>query len=205
MAKVKTIEIVDIENVRNEKLRYQKNTLAYLLGFLGIALTLIAAFIALNTYKLNSLTIVKILMNVVIFLFGFLSCEKVKAYDKKYAYVLFGFAAVSILRIFWVPLQIMRHWGDYEKAVAAANAAGDAEAARKAADNALTYFYPQIINPTKQTKGYLAADGYLRATLCIIFLVGSAVAFAFAGYVGYSKARKLEKYLESINVDFNRR
>lgn len=192
MAKVKTIEIVDIENVRNEKLRYQKNSLAYALGFLGIGLSLIAAFIALNTYKLGYLTIVKILLNVVVFLFGFLSCEKVKAYNKSYAYVFFGFAALSILRIFWVPLGIMRAWNDFEKTADA----------KKASEK----FYEQIINgQDKVKKGYLSADGNLRGTLCIIFLVGSAIAFGFAGYVGYSKARKLEKYLESINVDFNKR
>ncbi len=189
MAKIKTIEIVDIENVRNEKLRYQKNTLAYLLGFLGIILTLLNAFIALNTYKLGSLTIVKILMNVVIFLFGFLSCEKVKAYNKTYAYVLFGFAGISVLRIFWVPFKMISDWKKCKN---------DPSSPLR------SNFYEQMNNGGSK-RGYLKADGTLRGVLCIIFLVGSAVAFAFAGYVGYTRARKLEKYLESINVDFNKR
>lgn len=188
MAKIKTIDIVDVENVRNEKLRYQKNSLAYMLGLLGICFSILNAFLALNTYYLGVLTIVKILMNIVIFLFGFLSCEKVKAYNKNYAYVFFGFAGISVLRIFWVPLLTIVNWKKY-----------------KNGNNDGSMFYEQMLNPDKQKKGYLISDGTLRGTLCIILLLCSAIAFAFAGYVGYHKARRLEKYLESINVDFHKR
>ena len=71
MAKVKTIEIIDIEAVRNEKLRYQTNKLAYYLGLFACVVSIFAGFIGLNTIKASGITVVKILLNIVILLFGF--------------------------------------------------------------------------------------------------------------------------------------
>lgn len=197
MAKVKTIEIVDIENVREEKLRYQKNSLAYMLGFIGILLSAASALICLNTMKPNFLTIVKILMNVVLLLFGFLSCEKVKNYSKKFSLVMFVFGAASVLRIFWMPLQMIVQWSN-------------ANTKTTDKDSMTTYlkkyFSEQVYNgDLASKKGFLPRNAAFRGVLCMILLIGSALAYFFSGYVGYLKANKLEKHLKSINVDFNKR
>lgn len=191
MAKIKTIEIVDIENVRQEKLRYQKNTLAYGLGFGGILFSIIAAFIELNTMKPNYLTLIYILLNIVVLLFGFLSCENLKNYQKKYSYVMFGFAVVQVARIFWYPLQFIRQWNNYK------DTSNDSIAQK--------YFSEQVYLNNAEKHGYMPQNGALRGIVCIVFALISALFFAFSGYFGFIKARKLEKYLESINVDFKKR
>lgn len=197
MAKVKTIEIVDIENVRQEKLRYQKNTLAYGLGFGGLLFSIVAAFIELNTMKPNYLTMIYILLNIVILLFGFLSCENLKGYQKKYSYVMFGFAVVQIARIFWYPLGFIRHWNKYKDMLKNGDTTAEVYAQK--------YFSPQVYTTSSSKRGYMGTNGSLRGIVCIIFAIISAVFFAFSGYVGFIKAQKLEKYLTSINVDFKKR
>ena len=189
MAKIQTIEIVDIENVRNEKLRYQKNTLAYFLGFGGIIFSVVAAFIELNTMKPNYLTMFYILLNIVILLFGFLSCENIKGYRKGYAFVMFAFAGVNVLRMFGYPLTFITKWNKYK---------GDNLHLSK-------YYSEQVYLADVTRKGFLPQNGIFRGVLCIFLLVISAVFFSFAGYVGYHKAHKLEKYLSTINVDIKKR
>lgn len=181
MAKVKTIEIVDIENVRKEKLRYQKNTLAYWLGMLGCLLSLFAGFIGLNTVKPTNITTIKIFLNIIILLFGFSCSESVKNYSTKAAFVLFFFAAVDVVRILWMPINIMRWYADGK-----------------------TEKFAQVVTaPDKdEYKGWLPANGNFRGLLMIVFLICSGLAFAFAGYVGLSRSRKLHAYLKSINVEY---
>lgn len=197
MAKVKTIEIVDIENVRQEKLRYQKNTLAYFLGFGGIIFSIVAAFIELNTMKPNYLTMIYILLNIVVLLFGFLSCENLKQYQRRYSYVMFGFAVLEILRIFWYPLLFIRKWSHYKKMISNGDESANAYVQK--------YFSPQVYTTSPDNRGYMGTNGTLRGIVCIILIIISAVFFAFSGYVGYIKSKQLEKYLESINVDFKKR
>src|SRR5574344_1200819 len=96
-------------DVKLEKMRYQSNSLSYMYGMLGLLCSIVAMFVALNSVQSqkNPAIIVMILGDIVILLFGFLSCERVKNYDKKFAYVMFGLGGVCIVRIFWVPLQLI--------------------------------------------------------------------------------------------------
>ncbi|MDE7100786.1 MAG: hypothetical protein K2O05_02925, partial [Anaeroplasmataceae bacterium] len=80
----------DEKNIQGQMLRYRTNSLSYKLGMGGILLSLFAAFISLNSLAWNVSVIVKILGNIVILLFGFLSIEKVKSYSREYSFVLCG-------------------------------------------------------------------------------------------------------------------
>lgn len=185
MSKIQTIEIKDIENVKLEKMRYQKNSLSYILGFAGIIFSILAAVIGLNTLKPSPMFVIKILMNIGILLFGFLTCEKVKTYKLGYGYTMFGFAAICIARIFWFPLLMITNWSKFNK--------GDVVGAQKVLG-------AQIFATDKQYQGYMFQNCYGRAAVCIILLITSAAFFAFSGYVAVKKTKKLNNYLASINV-----
>lgn len=180
MAKVKTIEIVDLENVRKEKLRYQKNSLAYGLCMLGCFLSLMAGFIGLNTVNPNGITTIKIFLNIAILLFGFSSAERIKNYRTSASIVCFVFAGIDFLRIFWMPFNMIK-WYD---------------------DGKDSKFCSVVTDPKDTGRGWLPASGTFRAIFMIIFLISSALAFAFAGYVGLSRSNKLHAYLKSINVEY---
>lgn len=188
MAKVKTIEIIDIEAVRNEKLRYQKNSLAYTLGLLACVVSVLAGFIGLNTMKASAMTIVKILMNIIILLLGFASTENVKKYRFSASIFMFVFAGISLLRIFWYPRLMFQYWNDYKDS-------GDEGVLSK-------HFSKIMFNDTDQWRGYLPANGIFRGILMMILLIISTVLFALSGYFGLVKTRKLQRYLKSINVEF---
>lgn len=196
MAKIQTIEILDIENVKLEKLRYQKNSSAYILGFCAIIFSVFAAFIALNSLYPNYFTIIKILMNIGILLFGFLSCEKVKNYSKPYSYVMFGFAAICILRILWAPRLLINGWSKLVEGREIGGDQGD-----KLVSEAGKIIGESLTAQSSQQKGFLPQSGNLRATLCIVFLVTAAVLFALSGYIAYAKTKKLNNYLNSIETD----
>lgn len=180
MAKVKTIEIVDLENVRKEKLRYQKNTLAYGLGMLGCFLSLMAGFIGLNSVNPDNVVTLKVFLNIVILLFGFSNAERVRRYNTSAAIVFFVFAGISVLRIFWYPLNMIR-WYSKDK---------------------LSKFSEVVSVNGDLGKGWLSSNGTFRGILMMIFLILSGLCFAFAGYVGLSRSNKLHAYLKSINVEY---
>ncbi len=193
MAKVKTIEIVDIENVRNEKLRYQNNTLAYWLGLLACLVSIFAGIIGLNTMKPSALTVVKILLNVVILLIGFACAENIKHYSSKSSYVYFVFAGTCLLRILWYPLQMIKWWKKYQDS-------GDTTVLANHFSK-LIYGDKSTISSIDSVRGYLPQSGYFRGILMIIVLVVAALLFAFSGYIGLQKTNKLKRYLKSINVE----
>lgn len=73
----------EYENLQLEKMRYNNNSISYKLGLGGIVLSLVAMFIGLNSVAPSSiLTLFIVLINILVFLFGFLSSEKVKTYSK---------------------------------------------------------------------------------------------------------------------------
>ena len=192
MAKVKTIEIVDIENVRNEKLRYQNNSLAYWLGLLACLISVFAGIVGLNTMKPGAITIVKILLNVVILLIGFACAENIKHYSAKSSYVYFGFGMACFLRIFWFPLQMIKWWRKYQNS-------GDQTVLSKHFSK-LVYGDKSAISNIDSVRGYFPQSGYFRGILMIILLVVSGLLFAFSGYIGLIKTNKLKRYLKSIDV-----
>ena len=175
------------ENLECEMMRYRNNGLSYKLGFGGIGCSIFAAFICLNSFNPNSfLVIVKILMNIAILLFGFLSIEKAKAYSKQGSIVLIVLGGINIARIFWVPLSLIYNY----------NLWVHAEAADKSK-------YEQFIGKTITTGettliSYLPKDGNFRGWFAIILLILSAAFFISAGVIGYKKSVKLNNYMESL-------
>lgn len=180
-------ELLKDQNLECEMMRYRNNGLSYKLGFGGIACSILAAFICLNSFNPNSfLVIVKILMNIAILLFGFLSIEKAKAYSKQGSIVLMVLGGVNIARIFWVPLLIVLNF-NWWKAAAPADKAQ----------------YEQFIGKTITTNestliSYLPKDGNFRGITAMILLAASAAFFIAAGVIGYKKSVKLNNYMESL-------
>ena len=183
MAKVKTIEIIDIEAVRNEKLRYQTNKLAYYLGLFACVVSIFAGFIGLNTMKASSITIFKILLNIVILLLGFASAENCKKYNFGASIFMFVFAGINVVRILWYPVKMISKWNDYKDS-------GDETIL---SDN----FSKLMYNTTDQLRGYLPRNGVFRGILMMILLATSSVLFALSGYFGLVKTLKLRRYLKS--------
>lgn len=187
MAKVKTIEIIDIENVRKEKLRYQKNNLAYGLCMLGCLVSLLAGFVGLNTVKATPITALKIFMNIVILLFGFSSAEQVKKYKTSASIICFVFAGVCVVRMFWFPINMIRWYNGnkMEKFSSIVYKSGSLSG-----------------NNPDASRGWLSSSGVFRGILMIVFLILASLSYAFAGYVGLSRSNKLHAYLKEINVAY---
>ena len=83
----------DLEINKNsvEMTRYRNNTLAYSLGIGGVAFSILAAFICLNSFNPGTaLTLLKVVLNVFILLFGFLCCEPAKTYQVRGSFYLIG-------------------------------------------------------------------------------------------------------------------
>lgn len=93
---------------KGEMLRYQTNKQSYWFGMLAVALTIIYLFVTLNCFtKFNGIIMFKILGNIVLFLAGFLACEKMKAYDLKWGYVSIAFGILAAVRAFVFPIFII--------------------------------------------------------------------------------------------------
>ena len=99
----------DLEITKNsiEMLRYRNNRLAYALGLSGVALSLLAAFVCMNSMNPENFQVIfKIILNVFILLFGFLCCEKAKTYQVRGSFYLIGLGVICFFRILWIPLQL---------------------------------------------------------------------------------------------------
>ncbi len=208
---------VEYSDMQLEKMRYFNNTLAYGLGYVGIAFSFTAALIALNTlspiYFLSGFgCVIAILMNIVILLAGFLSAEKVKTYSEGYSKVELVLGGLSVLRIFWYPLSTWMLYSDMVKDI---KNGASAETIVKLYTNKLGH---SLIGGTPVdkngiaitengagafdhfiTSGFLTANGHIRAIIMIVCLLIGAAGFIGSGIVGYTRARKLHKYLERIN------
>lgn len=178
----------DQSNMHGEMLRYKTNSLSYKLGFGGILCSLLGAFICLNSLTWGPEIIIKILGNIVILLFGFLSLEKVKAYSKTYSYVMLGIGGVCILRIFWGPLQILTWYAKYID-----NPTDDELVEiRKHLGAAMIDSY--------STNAYLPQSGYFRGITAIVFFAMAAAFFIGAGVYGYIKAKQYADYMKDQDV-----
>lgn len=186
-------EMSDLEFDKNklEMMRYRANGLSYMLGFIGIAFSVLAAFVSLNSFNPNSvLVIVKILLNVFILLFGFLCCEKSKAYSKNGSLVLIGLGGICIARIFWVPLQLIINYNKFMSALDKGESTAKYE---EVLGKTITGFYKG-----DNTVRWLTANGNFRGIITIVFLALAAVSFIFAGIIGAKRSVKLAGYLDSI-------
>ena len=171
------------DNIQGEMMRYRTNSTSYKLVMLAIAFSVLSSFISFNSLSWNVDIIFKILGNIVILLFGFLSIEKVKAYSKEYSYVLCAFGVISFLRILWCPLLLITHYTAY------------------LADNkVIGRLGPTITSSSPYTNAFLPADGYVRAGLAIGFLVISGVSFLASGLVGLIKAKQYQEYMKDQDV-----
>ena len=173
----------DQNDMHGEMMRYRANSSSYKYGMLAIVFSVLAAFISLNSIKWTSFdVIVKILGNIVILLFGFLSIEKVKAYNKNYSYVLMGFGGVCIARIFWFPLMLITDYAAYLE--------NSSEVGRLG---------PTIIG-SKIAHAYLPQSGYVRAIIAIVFLSLAAFFFLLSGFIAYKKSNRYHQYMQGKDI-----
>lgn len=195
----------EYENFELEKMRYNTNKLSYNLGLGAVALSVAAMFISLNSLDPDMsghgyLTVLKILMNIVILLFGFLSCEKVKVYDQKYSVNMYVFAGVCFARIFWYPLNIIRYWAGFKSLIAQNGGTLDAYnvAVTEYADKLGSSMIGKFVDGSVKSTGYLTANGYVRGIVLIVLLGCAGAMFLVSGLVNARRSAKLNKYLDSI-------
>ncbi len=175
----------DEHNIEGQMLRYRTNSLSYKLGMGAILCSVLAAFISLNTLVWDATVIIKILGNIIILLFGFLSIEKVKAYSKEYSYVLCGIGAVCVARIFWCPIQIIVWYSRY---------------LANPDDVKVKEHLGPTITGSYITEAYLPQNGYVRGIIAIVLLAITATLFISAGVVGIFKAKKYADYMATQDV-----
>lgn len=195
----------EYEKLQLEKMRYNNNSISYKLGLGGIALSLVAMFIGLNSVAPSSvLTLVIVLINILVFLFGFLSSEKVKTYSKKYSFYMYGLGGICIARIFIYPLMLIVNYSkftsmlndsSYEKFSDAFNAAS---AKYDGKLGATIIGRLNSAGTAVEKTGYLWSNGTFRGILLMIILGCAAACFISSGVICYLKQRKLNAYLDSI-------
>jgi hypothetical protein len=98
------------KNVRVDKMRYQKNALAFNFVLVAMALQTISLFMTITprTVVPSMTTALEILINITLLLVSFLAAEKVKAYSLQWAYGLFVISTVHLFRLFYEPLKLFR-------------------------------------------------------------------------------------------------
>lgn len=195
----------EIEQIHLEKMRYINNSTSYKLGLCGIVLSLIAMFIGLNSVAPSSvLTLFIVLINILVFLFGFLSSEKVKAYSKKYCYYMYGLGGICIARIFIYPLMLIINYTKFNamiKGVSDEDLLNTYNAAVAKYKGTLGSTIMGELNSTGtaiEKTGYLWSNGNFRGILLMVILAGAAACFISSGVIGYLKQKKLNAYLDSI-------
>jgi hypothetical protein len=173
----------DQSDMQGEMMRYRANSSSYKYGMLAIVFSVLAAFISLNSIKWTTFdVIIKILGNIVILLFGFLSIEKVKAYNKSYSYVLMAFGGICVGRIFWFPLMLITDYTAY------------------LANNLETGRLGATVIGDPMANSYLPQSGYIRAIIAIVFLALSAFFFIVSGIIAYKKSVRYHQYMQGKDI-----
>ena len=173
----------DQSDMHGEMMRYRANSSSYKYGMLAIIFSVFAAFISLNSIKWTTFdVIVKILGNIVILLFGFLSVEKVKAYNKSYSYVLMAFGGICVGRIFWFPLMLINDYTAY------------------LSNNLETGRLGATVVGDPMAHAYLPQSGYVRAIIAIVLLSLSAVCFIVSGIIAYKKSVRYHQYMQGKDI-----
>lgn len=176
----------DLEHDKNsvEMMRYRNNKLSYGLGFGGLAFSVLAAFINLNSMSpITIQVILAIALNIVILLFGFLCVERTKTYSKQGSIALIVLGGIDIAQMFWLPLIIIITYGQY-------SGVGDDKNVGKV-----------ITEGEKNSIHWLTTNGTARGVMAMVFLAIAAAFFITAGVIGIQKSNKLNNYLKSINVE----
>lgn len=172
----------DTTNMQGQMMRYRTNGFAYKLGMLAIAFSILGAFICLNSYKWDLTIIIKILGNIVILLFGFLSIEKVKSYSLSYSYTLIGIGGLCVARMFWIPVRLITLYAQYQ--------------ADPTNPEALKYLGASVIGDPK-VNSYLPQSGTIRGVAAMVLIALSAVCFIGAGVQGAIKAKHYAEYMST--------
>ncbi len=187
------LEGAELKKVKLEMMHYRGNGLSYKLGFLGIAFSVLGAFVCLNSFKPDFLGFLKILMNIAILLFGFLCCEKAKAYSKEASIGMCVIGGVCALRIFWVPLNLMIWYNKFVGAnsVKSSGTATEEEVkkAQEIIDKSGNYL-GDIVTNSNSTINWLPKDGNFRGILAMVLLACAAAAFIVSGVVGIIQSKK---------------
>lgn len=189
---------VTLQQTKDEMLHYRGNGLSYKLGFLGIACSVLGAFICLNSFQPNMLGFLKILMNIGILLFGFMCCERVKSYSKQASITLCAIGGVCILRIFWVPMNLMIWYNQYMSARSVLTNAESTEEQIASAQSTISKakeYLGATITSFYEGKGdvnWLTPNGNIRGVIAIVFLSCAAAAFISAGVIGLIQHRRFE-------------
>ena len=187
-------QMSDLEHDKNEleMMRYRENRLSYNIGIIGIFASLFACFICLNsTNPISSLVVVKVLLNIVILLGGFLCIEKAKAYSKQASIGLMVSGGICFARIFWIPLQLIIYFNQFR------DPANTSEEYKKYLGKTITSAYSEGSGSYR----WLPADGNFRGIFAIVFLVIASLTFIAAGVIGYIRSKKLSTYLDSLKVN----
>ena len=190
-------QMSDLEHDKNqlEMMRYRENHLSYNIGIIGIFASLLACFISLNsTNPITAVVVIKVLLNIIILLGGFLCIEKAKAYSKQGSIGLMVFGGICFARIFWIPLQLLTYFPKYMDFVN-----------KKTTDNSYEkYLGKTVTSAYAATSGsyrWLPASGTFRGIFAIVLLVLAAATFIAAGVIGYIRSKKLNTYLDSLKVN----
>ena len=158
-----------VAEVKVELMRYRKNSLSYTFGLCALITSVVASFIGLNSLAYNFTTLVKILLNIAILLFGFLFTEQAKAYNKKGSLLLVILGAICYLRILWAPRILLfgteDQWGRVIRE-------------------------PMNVN-------WLPSSAAFRGYVSLGLLIAAGTCFVLAGVIGYIKSSKLEKHMEN--------
>lgn len=198
-----TMSEAEIVETKKEMMRYRANSLSYWLGFGAIGFSVLASFVCLNSFAPTTvLVILKILLNIIILLFGFLSCEKTKAYSEKSSIALIGIGGVCVLRIFWVPLQLLIYFNKFVPAQETlAKDATNKEASAIVAEcrNYLGTTITDYYRGDKLSIHWLPANGNFRGILAMVLLACAAAMFIAAGVIGLIRSKKLSSYMSSLN------
>lgn len=173
----------DQSDMQGEMMRYRTNSSSYKYGMLAIAFSVLAAFISLNSIKWTTFdVIIKILGNIVILLFGFLSIEKVKSYSLSYSYTLIGIGGLCVARMFWIPVRLITLYAQYQ--------------ADPTNPEALKYLGASVIGDPK-VNSYLPQSGTIRGVAAMVLIALAAACFIGAGVQGAIKAKHYAEYMST--------
>lgn len=197
----------DLEYQKNdtEMMRYRVNGLSHKLGLGGLAFATLGSFICLNSMNPNNINVlVMIGINIAILLLGFLFCENVKNYSTKASISLLVLGGVSVASMFYIPIILLTNYSTYvaqieiignkestREAIAAAKKIKDAAAYNLG--STITAYYEE-----NTAVAFLGHDGNVRAVLAMVFFAVAAAFFISSGVIGYLRATKLSRYLDSI-------
>lgn len=195
--KASLTKMSDLEYTKNdtEMMRYRVNGLSYKLGLIAMVFSILGAFICLNSVQPSDIqTIIKILLNVVVLLGGFLSAEMVKNYSHKGAIAQIVFGGIMVARCFYYPIILITNYNGFVAARQAGDTVKEKEFKKYLSQTILSKW-----DDTKYATAFLPADGNFRGIFAIVCFVISAACFIAAGIIGYMRATKLSTYLNSLN------